>query len=511
MASEVLGEVSPLHDKIVDCPELLSQFFGFLDEEELDATLVAYFCKVLVAMISRSPEKFVEFLASSGKLQRIALHTSHRGFYDVGLKILILDNIQYPSILPAQCQLISDLIHLLTHGKQLQVLNSSHIIIDLISRSCENLSKDLIDVLINDTSIQTLFTCLQSADSFQVVASLNILKTLLQANLKVSLKTVTDHYFSGQVFKSNLALLIQILLKTKTQTLTNTMKLEYEPLGEDRLKVIELVSILIRIPDDNLIQVLIDSGIFATVHELFFSYPWHSLLHNIIENIVAHVINSENEVLIHHFLLKGEFLQRVVQVCIDQQGKHRYGLLGVLHKIANMLKNSANPLVFESLAGNEMWLKFVAGYLEKRNRLDYLQLGEFSRKVKSASSESFEIQNESDEDKRNGEGEGSVGKVNEEAEGAEDSEGIEGKGEKEREREREENEEKAAGNEGRVTLEICVEENDFSADALNRKSPLAKRRHSGGQISPCGNADFHHANFWNVPILVDELDGLELE
>ena len=508
MASEVLGEVSPLHDKIADCPELLSHFFGFLDEEELDATLAAYFCKVLVAMISRSPEKFVDFLASSGKLQRIALHTSHRGFYDVGLKILILDSIQYPSILPSQSQLISTLIQLLTQGKHLQALNSSNIIIDFIARSSENMSKDLIEVLVNDTSIQTLFTCLQSEDSFRVVASLNILKALLQANLRVSLKTVTDHYFSGQVFQSNLSLLTQVLRRHKSQTFTNTMKLEYEPLGEDRLKVIELVSILMRIPDDSLIQVLINSGIFDAVHDLFFAYPWHSILHNTFESIVAHVINTDNEVLIHHFLLEGEFLHKIVQTCADQPGKHRLGHLGVVHKIANMVKNSGNPLVFERLAGNEFWERFVNGYLEKRNKLDYFQLGDLSRRIKSTSSESFEVQNESDEDKRVGEGGEGGERMNEEVagiDGSAGSAGIEG------EEEKEEKEKDVSGNEGRLALEICIEENDYSVDALKKKSPLAKRRHSGGQISPCGNPEFQTANFWNIPILVDELDGLELE
>ena len=502
MASEVLGEVSPLHDKIAESPELLSQLCAFLDDETLDATLVGYFCKVVIAMISRSPEKYVGFLGSGGRLERIAKHTSHRGFYDIGIKILMLDSIQYPSLLASQSFLITNFIKLLTQGKRFQVLNCSNIIIDFIIRSAENMSKDLIEVLISDPSIQTLFTCLQSEDSFRVVASVNILNTLLQANLRVSLKTVTEHYFSGQVFQDNLTWLIKVLRRPKSTTKLNTMKLEYEPLGEDRLKVVELVSVLTRIPDDNLIQVLANSGIFEAVQDLFFTYPWHSFLHNIFENIVAHVINSQNEVLIQNAVLGNEFLQKVFRACTEQQGKHRPGLLGVVHKIANMIKNSGNPLVFGKIAGNEMWANFVDGYLEKRNKLDYLQLGDISRKIKSSSCEDVEIANGSDEDKR-------VGEV--------ESEKVDGEDEKkenclQEEGKVEDNEKKDSGaHDEKPALEICIEENDYSVDSLNKKSPLAKRRHSGGQLSPCGNPEYNHANFWNVPILVDELDGLDFE
>lgn len=504
MASEVLGEVSPLHDKIADSPELLSQFCAFLDDEDLNATLVGYFCKVLIAMISRSPEKFVSFLGSSGRLERIAKHTSHRGFYDVGIKILMLDSIQYPSLLESQSFLIINFIQTLAQGKRLQVVNSSNVIIDFIIRSAENMSKDLIEVLISDPSIQTLFTCLQSDDSFRVVASVNIIKTLLQANLRVSLKTVTEHYFSGQVFQDNLTWLIKVLSRPKSRTMLNTMKLEFEPLGEDRLKVVELVSVLTRIPDDNLIQVLANSGIFEAVQDLFFSYPWHSFLHNIFENIVAHVISSQNEVLIQNAVLRHEFLQKIVGTCVEQQGKHRPGLLGVVHKIANMIKNSGNPLVFERLVGNELWSNFVNGYLERRNKLDYLQLGDLSRKIRSSSSEDVEIAGGSDEDKKAVEVESDKMNVDDEKKESLLDEGKDDGNET--------NEKKdLLGNEEKPVLEISIEENDYSVDSLNKKSPLAKRRHSGGQLSPCGNPEFNHANFWNVPILVDELDGLELE
>jgi hypothetical protein len=521
-ASEVLGDASPLHEKIVESPDLMSQFFEFLHQENPNSTLVGYFSKVLVAMISRCPERATDYLVSSGSLLKFPMHMSHKGFYDISLKLLLLDNIQYPSVLSGQKTLLQLLTQVLKSGSKYQVSNSSQVIVDLIFRSSENLSKDLMEVLISNETIQVLFECLQSAESFRIVASVNILKSLLQANLKVSLKSVTEHYFSGEVFKENLRLIIAILNERQGKRMVNTMKNEYEPLGDHRLKIVELVAVLLRIPDDNLVKALAESGVFKAVYDLFFEYPWTSFLHNLFEGIVVNALASQNEDLFQNFILSQDFLNKIIQTSKQENQRHRLGNLGIVHKIANLLKNCGNPLIFEKLTQNVEWKQFIVGYLDKRNKIDQLQLGDLSRKFKNPSSEgdfenfekveskiepSEEKEEENQEEKEMQNVEDSQEKIQPSIEVKDEvDQGKENylKGE-----EQEKKEESGAKN--TLEIEIDESENSYKVDVLNKKSPLAQRRLSGGPLSPSGNPEFSEVNYWKMPILVDELDGIELE
>lgn len=498
IACEILGESSPLHDKIAESEYLLNKLFNLLDQEKPDPTLVGYFSKALVALVFRSAEKVILHLNTSGYLQKLGSHISHRGIFDVCIKVLSADANSNTEVVSAQISLLRAIINLLKTGSRFQTQNSALLISDILTRTSDLYSKDLVDQLITDETISTLFECLHSSQSFHIVASANILKALLQANLKLSLKSLTENYFSGEVFKENLNCLIAVLKRNKDYKLFNSIKLEFEPLGEDRLKVIELVGVLSRIPDEIVINNLIDSGIFVVITELFFAYPWHSILHNTFEAMFLQALNGQNEELIQSFVLNPEFFQHVFNTCGKPGETHRLGNLGVIQRLSNSLKNSRNPVVSEHLNQNGAWRVFVQSYVEVRNMIDQKQLGEQKRRMKSSSSEEGIEVNYSDN--------------KEEFDEYNEDKGTEDKGNA-GEEEQKKGENVDGGTES-GKLEIEIEEKDEHETAfeeMNRLSPLNKRRLSGGVLSPNSHPDFNQVNYWKIEVLVDELDGLQIE
>lgn len=506
IACEILSESSPVHDKIAESDELLSKLLSLLSEEKPNSTLIGYFSKVMLALIFRSSEKLILYLNSSNYMSKLVNHISHRGICDVSLKLLSADGSSNSQVLSSQQVLLSSLISCLIQGSRFQTQNSALVISDMLIRTPDVYSKSLIELLISNETITILFECLKSQDSFRIVAAANILKTLLQANLKLSLKSLTENYFSGETFKENLNWLIEVLRRSKGNKFVNTMKCEFEPLGEDRLKVVELVGVLSRIPDDTVINVLALSGIFTVITELFFEYKWHSILHTTFESMFLYALNGQNEEMLNHFVLSSEFLVNVFNTCAVPGDKHRLGNLGIILRLANALKNSNNPLVVESLKENAAWKIFIQSYVEVRNMIDQKQLGEIKRKHKSSSSdEGLEI---------NLPGHKEPEKSEENEEKVEINEENPGELEVKIEVIKEENSENNEITEKFGKLEINIEEKEnhvLTEDELKRLSPLAKRRLSGGPLSPNAHPDYNHANFWKIQVLVDELDGLELE
>lgn len=503
IACELLSESSPVHDKIAESDQLLSKLLSLLDQEQPNSTLIGYFSKVMLALIFRSSEKLILYLNSSNYMQKIVNHINHRGICDIALKLLSADGNSNTEVQSSQQVLLSSLINCLKEGSRFHTQNSALVISDMLIRTPDMYSKSIIELLISNETISKLFDCLKSHESFRIVASANILKNLLQANLKLSLKSLTENYFSGETFKENLDWLITVLKRRKDSKLVNTMKCEYEPLGEDRLKVVELIGVLSRIPDDAVINVLASSGIFSVITELFFEYKWHSILHTTFENMFLCALNGQNEEMLNQFVLSSEFLVNVFNTCAVPGDKHRLGNLGIILRLANALKNSNNPLVVENLKENAAWNIFIQSYVEVRNMIDQKQLGEVKRKHKSSSSdEGLEIMLPGYNKE--------PAKIEGNEEQVELTEEVEGK-----KGENEENKEENIENNEKVgKLEICIDEKEnhvFTEDELKRLSPLAKRRMSGGVHSPNAHPEFNQRNFWKIEILVDELDGLELD
>jgi hypothetical protein len=65
------------------------------------------------------------------------------------------------------------------------------------------------------------------------------------------------------------------------------------PLGQNRLKILEVVLALVSLKSPEVEAKLMELSVLPTVMDLFFAYEWHNLLHNLVKTLLEIVITGE--------------------------------------------------------------------------------------------------------------------------------------------------------------------------------------------------------------------------
>ena len=593
VACEILSESGPIHDKILEDEQLLAQYFSFPGSELPHSTLIGYFCKTLLAMITRSSEKTILYMRGHEVFGHLLGLLSNKGVLDVVLKVLLSENTYNPEVLEAQKDLFRGVVALLSSGSQLQTLNSAAAVQDLLSKVPDFANwKDLLQLLVDqDSGLKALFQGLLSPEDFRVAAAGSVLRDLFNTTVKVNL---SQHFPELNLVSPLVEVLPQLNHKLRQNELNdylNTMKVTWKPLGEGRLRIVEVISSGLKQDNETLFEKIAESGVLRTVTDLFFDYPWNSIFHCVFDGIVQTTLLNQNPHIVQSLLTNPDLVGRILGACgaceaSEASGaKHRLGNLGYVHKLANRLKDSNINAVKEFLAAQEQWQGFAEGYLNRRNTADQRQLGVVSKPEPSSSSDEPEVVLPSGSDRahrfnshdaQKEDGQGKEEQEVEEPDNVEDSSnpevtaGFSGNGEK-GEKDETSNETAHDSSAHRQTHELTSvsssREPEFTTESSDAKehqpdpvptlptssphpdghlashpeevkdhagpseshnpadahhedhrptspleqSPLARRRSNSGSQSPRGSGNYTHVNFWKIEVLVDEVDGLELE
>jgi len=65
------------------------------------------------------------------------------------------------------------------------------------------------------------------------------------------------------------------------------------PLGQNRLKILEVLLALVSLKSPAVEAKLIELSVLPTVLDLFFKYEWHNLLHNLVKSLLEIIIKGE--------------------------------------------------------------------------------------------------------------------------------------------------------------------------------------------------------------------------
>ena len=495
---------------------------------------------------------------------------SSKGVLDVVLKVLLSENTYNAEVLEGQKDLFRGVVALLASGTQLQTVNAAAVVQDLLSKVPDFANwKDLVQLLVDpESGLKVLFEGILSPEDFRAAASGSVLRDLFNTSVKVNL---AQHFTDLNLISPLVGALDQLNQKLKQNDLQdymNTMKVNWKPLGEGRLRIAEVISSGLKQDNETLFEKIAESGVLRTVTQLFFDYPWNSIFHCVFDGIVQTTLLNQNPHIVQSLLTNPDLVQRILSTCEASEARHRPGNLGYVHKLANRLKDSNINAVKEFLASQEQWQGFADGYLSRRNTADQRQLGVISKPEPSSSSDEPEVVLPSGSDRANRfnshetqkeESQGKDEQEVEEPDNVEDSSNPEVTAvgdEKDKEKEKGQKDEtgtepahelageKTSG-EPELTVETdhkeshsepvtsghshSVEEAKEHAEPAephktseshheeNRPvsplehSPLARRRSNSGSQSPQNSGNFSHVNFWKIEILVDELDGLELD
>jgi hypothetical protein len=70
-----------------------------------------------------------------------------------------------------------------------------------------------------------------------------------------------------------------------------------KPLGSTRLRLIELISLGIKLEKGTIVDKLTNSNLLETILALFSTFEWNNMLHNQVEKIITMILESPNKTL----------------------------------------------------------------------------------------------------------------------------------------------------------------------------------------------------------------------
>ena len=390
----MLSEPGQIHDKILENSALMDKVFQFLEDSTINLTLAGYFSKIVVPLFHRNPAKTLQYLDKNELLQKLVRHIYSKSISDIVLQVITFDPQQPEFFVVERKKTVQFVIDALNASQEYQVYFAGQIISEVIIKALEvNSWKDLLSVISSKENISLYFTCLASDDKYKIIAGTSIIRQLFTISLRSDLGNTEN--------RELLDLMIEFLPEIKLQlqtpataTYLGTFSEEIEPLGEHRLKLIELLIVSLKTESEDLWNSIASSEILTEVVKLFFKMPWNSILHNTVEILINNCICSHHRPLITSMLLTSDFISHMINTAFSPQSTHRLGVLGHISRIGNIINQSDNEIVKECIEKTERWKEFCTGYLEVRNNYDSKQLGEVSLREVSSSSEEEEPQTE---------------------------------------------------------------------------------------------------------------------
>ena len=274
IACEMLSESGPIHDKILDSPELMHKLLSFLDDNRLNSTIAGYFSKVVIPLINRNPEKAMTYFNENKVLAKFVQHIYFKSIVDIVLRILAYDNSMLEFFPNERKEFLQMIINSLSSSTEFNVYFSGYILSEVLGKSMEiNNWKELTGLIISKENIKNYFECLISADTYKSAACGNVIKTILNLSLKIDLTKHFDDLCYTDVFIEYLPNLLIKLTTSSNVLLCGTFGKEYEALGEGRLRVIDIISSSLKLETNDIYTAVADSGILTEITKLFFDMP----------------------------------------------------------------------------------------------------------------------------------------------------------------------------------------------------------------------------------------------
>jgi serine/threonine-protein phosphatase 6 regulatory subunit 3 len=193
-----------------------------------------------------------------------------------------------------------------------------------------------------------------------------------------------------------LAYLPQLVSFLSSQDAGQTQEAPYgllaPPLGRARLKVVELLAVLLHVGDEGVEGALIAANAMGLVLQLFAQYPFNNLLHHQVFSMLEGVVARASPPMVAHTFgacrlvawlsgLPSEVLPQPRPSGPPPKGPLRAGYLGHVTQIANLVAEAAaqKQAVADALVGDEAWLAFAGGELRRRNEVEDLSNWECGR------------------------------------------------------------------------------------------------------------------------------------
>ncbi|KAL3616840.1 hypothetical protein CASFOL_039234 [Castilleja foliolosa] len=399
-------EIDIILKALVEDEELMDLLFSFLDPEHPHSTqLAGYFSKVVICLLMRKTTPLMNYIqAHQDIIKRLLDLIGITSVMEVLIRLIGADDHIYANY-PDSMQWLED-------------MNVLEMIVDKFSSSdCPEVHGNAAETLCTITRyappgmasrisspsfIGRLFRHALD-DSRPKSVLVNLLSVCISLLDPKRLTPGTYYLYSRQMTNGSgsaanpetvQAMLESLgdllkLLDTSPEDrilLTTYGKLQ-PPLGKQRLKIIEFISVLVAVSSEVAEKELVRLGAVKCILELFFEYPFNNFLHYHVEHIISSCLESKNPQFVEHLFHDCNLIGRILDaeknftLAVDSnkpttaaEGRPpaRIGNIGHITRIANKLVQlgNSNSEMQTFLQGNDGWVDWQANVLLKRNAVE---------------------------------------------------------------------------------------------------------------------------------------------
>ncbi|CAG9314157.1 unnamed protein product [Blepharisma stoltei] len=385
VSNEILNSECPdLLNAIFADTTLLDRLFKFLSADLPNNPILAgYFSRTLHSLLVKNSYALLSYLYdTNGHGKALARHLYSKSISDILERILTCETHTNPVFKPKLYEIIGLILENISSTNSPEaVINSSSLLASLVTKkqgiSCALEASEYLWG--NEKNVKFLFSKLLN-EEFHISRSVSL---IIQALINALLEKENDEESMAEddvipmieFMINNFDHFTEVLKKQSNVPFTFPNKIEFIPLGELRLRIIEILGSVVRLSNEKLKDKIAESLAIPIITELFAEYHWNSFLHNSYEKLVQNILLSGHSGLKDALIRKSNLPQILIK--FSQSGiENRIGLMGHVTRIGNILlkhfSKDENP-------PNEDWIYFANNYLSFQNEIESRVLGGRSR------------------------------------------------------------------------------------------------------------------------------------
>eukprot|EP00002_Diphylleia_rotans_P002631 TRINITY_DN1166_c0_g2_i2.p1 TRINITY_DN1166_c0_g2~~TRINITY_DN1166_c0_g2_i2.p1 ORF type:complete len:528 (-),score=117.70 TRINITY_DN1166_c0_g2_i2:1184-2767(-) len=376
LSCEIIGaEISSLLSTIAQ-PQHLEVIFKFLETDLVDNTLLLnHFGRITQVLIQRQPQAVFDYLRSKLTLHDVLLaNIRHSAVANTIIRIATAPFSGLGSSYLTQNEFSQKLVQLLASAEDPEVIsNISNIYLELLAASNSGLiSDEFIQYLFDKERLALIFKTVFSKDSPVATSGIKILISYLDIAHKFKPESPDQVSSFESCFIQYSNEIYESLVTSNNPELPLSFG-KIVPLGPFRLLLCDFLGRVLQNFRSTVANHFAEPKLLKAVVDLFFQYPFHSLLHSLVSRMIKAVIEREYEELYEELLVKSELVSRIyanfpdthIQESSDEF--HRHGYCGYLTMISNLLESKKEQL---SPHLGEGWTEFAQTRLAKQNEVE---------------------------------------------------------------------------------------------------------------------------------------------
>ncbi|GAX80154.1 hypothetical protein CEUSTIGMA_g7592.t1 [Chlamydomonas eustigma] len=402
-------ELEAVYNTMLEEVAIMRLLFSLLDSPApLNSKIAGYFGRVVGCLLSRKGNEMLQYFQAEGSdlLQKLVTHVDTTSVADVIKRMVGADD--QSSIMPslAMSQWLSEtplvdmlLSRLSSHHTAEAQANAA----DILTATANGQPSPLAFKLAEQPYMGSLMQHALSPGQKVLVQALDVCIAVLEPSRPMlgdaSMPSASDSsqieatqrakHEAASAIAENLQALVAMLVDD--QMSSNSLEFPYgvlsPPLGRHRLKVVELLAVLIRSNCPVVHQPFIACSALSKCMELFQSCPFNNMLHHCVASMLMACMSSSSEAILSHLFEECRILnwivelpQTVASTSSPARKVHgpkvplRAGYLGHVTQIANALEGLSNRTQQALAQDNSHASEVISGYTKSHERwLQYVE------------------------------------------------------------------------------------------------------------------------------------------